>query len=1040
VAKVIIEYEAQAASLKAVTDTIINANKQIGDSAEAAAKEGADAYKAMGKAMGAAFSSQEVSKAINSNIANLNKNRDALNKLTGESIKFSKAAISLGKVVKENAFETLKAKEALAKYQKTLTDTSNNTDATGKRTQSLKGRLRELKEELSKLEAAGQEGSAAFQKLSIEAGKLQDQVSDTQERVKVLASDTFKFDAAVGAAKGLAAGFSIAQGAAAAFGVESEDLQKTIARTQGALALLTGLQEIANLVTGQGATKIALQNIFLKEKVVVTNTATGSVAALTTAEEGAAVATLATKKSLDLLKVSIAATGIGALVLVLGALYQVYQQNAAASKKFNDLIAEQEKLNKAATDEIRKQTAERQDLNDKLLVSAGKLTQAEADKRKIQRDTQAEIKAQLIPQIAQQQKLIEQEALITREIEAKQRAIDASSKSTRDGAALSIATNQAAIKDLEKQKETTTKALGEVNTSIANIKNEVSATAKESINIIDIDTAKENAAKLKELNDKLIDDRLKAELNGLKRLEIVDGESVQNKIDQANKEAEIEKAAAKSSIDNAKLRASTIALIDAQLAENVAQIRLDATNKAIENEVKILEAKKVGGTATIEEEIAIANKTFEIEKNKLQALIDVNKASNADLELLTANNVKKIQDIKNKGIQEELNLRVQAFELQKMLGVTTLEDEIKLIRARAEAEIKANESSNSSLAVKEANRKAIIAKTDAAITQAKVVEENKRIDIANAEAQAAVTLGQSTYEQRVKLIEDEGIKQKNALDKKLLSEEEYNAKVIQINANTTSALKDENDKRIEEAFKLANAVVSVFTSINDISKQASEQRIEDITASSETELQAINDTDALETDKIKARAALEKRTQAAIAKEKTKQAENDKALAIFQAVVSTARAVAEALPNIPLSILVGAAGAIQIAAIASQPIPKFEKGGEIGGKRHSQGGTMVEAEQGEYIVNRKQTSAHRRELNALNQSSEAFKKLINERYVRPALMNYMLNSKSKEVGVNVNATLNSKTMEAELKGLRKDMRQSKSRYYNNSIDSRYQWQ
>jgi len=1039
VAKVIIEYEAQAASLKAVTDTIINANKQIGDSAEAAAKEGSAAYKAMGKSMSAAFSSQEVSKAINSNIANINKNRDALNKLTGESIKFSKAALTLGKVVKENAAETLKAKEALAKYQKTLTDTSNGTDSTGKRTQSLKGRLRELKEELSKLETAGQEGSAAFQKLSIEAGKLQDQVSDTQERVKVLASDTFKFDAALGAVKGLAAGFAVAQGAAAAFGVDSEELNKTIARTQGALALLTGLQEIANLVTGQGATKIALQNIFLKEKVVVTGSAAGAVGTLTAAEEGAAVATLATKKSLDLLKVAIAGTGIGALVLILGALYSVYQKNAEATKKFNDLISEQEKLNKAATDEIRKQTAERQDLNDKLLVSAGKLTQAEADKRKIQRDTQAEIKAQLVPQITQREKLIEQEKQLTIEIEAKQKAIDLASKSTREGAALSIATNQTAINNLEKQKTTTIKALGEVNANISNIKTNVSETANNSINLIDIDAAKENAAKLKDINDKLIEDRLNAELNGLKRLEIVDGESTQNKIDQANKQAEIDKAAAKSGIENAKLRASTIALIDAQLAENVAQIRLDATNKAIEDEVKILEVKRVTGTATIEEEIKIADKTFQIEKNKLQALIDANKASNADLELLTANHEKKVTDIKNKGIQEQYNLRVQAFELQKMLGVTTLEDELSLIRARGEAELNANKDSNKSLEQKEADRKAIIAKTDNDIAQAKIVEANKRIDIENATAQAAVTLGISTYDQRVKLIEDEGQKQINSLDKKKMTEEEYNAAVIKINAETTAKLNAEQQARLDKVFEYANAVVSVFSGINDLSKQATEQRVSDITASSEAELKAINDSDALERDKIKQRAALEKRTQAAISAEKTKQANRDKALALFQAVVSTARAVAEALPNIPLSILVGAAGAIQIAAIASQPIPKFEKGGEIGGKRHSEGGTMVEAEQGEYIVNRKQTSAHRRELNALNQSSDAFKKLINERYVRPAIMNYMLGNKSKEMGVNVNATLNSKTMEAELKGLRKDLRNDK-RQYNNSIDQRYQWQ
>ena len=1038
-AKVIIEYEAQAASLKAVTDTIINANKAIGDSAEAAAKEGADAYKAMGKSMSAAFSSQEVSKAINSNIANINKNRDALNKLTGESIKFGKAAATLGGQIKQNAAQTLQAKEALAKYQQTLTNTSNNTDDTGKKTQSLKGRLRELKEELSALETAGQEGTQAFQKLSVEAGKLQDQISDTQERVKVLASDTFKFDAAVGAAKGLAAGFAVAQGAAAAFGIESEDLNKTIARTQGALALLTGLQEIADLVTGQGATKIALQNLFMKEKIVTTTAAAGAVGTLATAEEGAAVATLATKKSLDLLKVAIAGTGIGLLVIALGVLYSIYKSNSEATKRFNDLIKEQDELSKKATDTLKKQASEREDINDRLLVATGKLTQAEADRKKLIRDSKEETKQALLPEITYKQKLLKEQNEINGKLYDQKLIIEELKGRYDEGAVASTLAAQYQIKALLTQKDATIKALADTNVRIKDLKKSASETTQASVNIIDIETAKEKAKELKDINDKLIEDRLKSELNGLKRLEIVDGESTQNKIDQANKQAEIDKANAKSSIENAKLRASTIALIDAQLAENVAQIRLDATNKAIEDEVKLLEARRINGTATIEEEIKIADKTFEVEKNKLQALIDANKASNADLEILTANHEKKVTDIKNKGIQEQYTLRVQAFELQKMLGVTTLDDELSLIRARGESELKANELSNKSLEQKEADRKVIIAKTDADITQAKVVEANKRIDIDNATAQAAVTLGTSTYDQRVKLITDEGQKQINSLDKKKMTEEEYNAAVIKINADTTAKLNAEQDARIAKTFEYLNAVTNVFSGINDLSKQASEQRVADITASSEIELKAINDSDQLERDKVKQRTALEKRTQAAIASEKTKQANRDKALALFQAIVSTSRAVAEALPNIPLSILVGAAGAIQIAAIASQPIPKFEKGGEVGGKRHSEGGTMIEAEKGEYIVNRKQTSAHRRELNALNQSSDAFKKLINERYVRPALMNYMLSSKSKEVGVNVNATLNSKSMETELKGLRKDLRNEK-RQYNNSIDQRYQWQ
>jgi hypothetical protein len=1049
VAKVIIEYEAQAASLKAVTDTIINANKQIGDSAEVAAKEGADAYKAMGKSMAAAFSSQEVSKALNSNIANINKNRDALTKLTGESIKFGKAAITLGGQIKQNAAETLKAKEALANYQKTLQDTNTGTDTTEKKTKSLKAQLRELKAELSALEGAGLDGTAAFEKLAIEAGALEDQIGDTNERVKVLASDTFKFDAAVGAVKGLAAGFAIAQGAAAAFGVDSEDLNKTIARTQGALALLTGLQEIATLVTGQGATKIALQNIFMKEKIVTTTAAAGAVGTLTVAEEGAAVATLATKKSLDLLKIAIAGTGIGLLVIGLTVLYQIYQRNAAATKAFEDAqnsanaeLAKSKILIKELSDE-------QLDLNEQLLVSQGKLSQSTADKNKIDRDTNKKIIGdirQLVVERIKQDDAIKAQQKVVEDLQKKQSGFAANEQqSIRKSTELRL---KAAIEQLA----ISTQLRNKLTTDIKAISNANVEAANTNKTIIDIDANKQasqdaidNANKAREANNKLIEDRLKAELNGLKVLELANGESTQNKIDQAKKEAEIETANAKASITNAKLRASTIELIDAQLAEKIEQINLDATTKAISEEVKLLEAKRVLGTATIEDEIASANKTFEIEKTKLQALIDVNKASAADLELLTANNVKKIQDIKNKGIQEEFNLRVQAFELQKMLGSTTLEDELSLIRARAEAELNANASSNSSLEVKESNKKAIIAKTDKQITDAKVVEANKRIDIENAEAQAAVTLGTSTFSQRVKLIEDEGQKQINSLDKKLMSEEEYNAAVVKINADTTAKLNAEQDARVDKAFEVAGAVLSSFQSINEISQIASEQRINDITASSDAELEAINNSDQLERDKIKQREALAKRTQAKINQEKQKQALKDKALAIFEVGINTASAIVKTGSQlgypaaIPFQIAAGLVGAAQLAAILATPPPKFEKGGEVGGKRHSEGGTLIEAEKGEYIVNRKQTSTHRRELNALNQSSEAFKKLINERYVRPAIMNYMLNSKSKEMGVNVNATLNSKTMESELKGLRKDIRANKTRF-SNPIDTRYQWQ
>ena len=47
-----------------------------------------------------------------------------------------------------------------------------------------------------------------------------------------------------------------------------------------------------------------------------------------------------------------------------------------------------------------------------------------------------------------------------------------------------------------------------------------------------------------------------------------------------------------------------------------------------------------------------------------------------------------------------------------------------------------------------------------------------------------------------------------------------------------------------------------------------------------------------------------------------------KALNLFGAIIATAKAITEALPNIPLSILAGVSGALQIGTITATPIPE----------------------------------------------------------------------------------------------------------------------
>ena len=104
-----------------------------------------------------------------------------------------------------------------------------------------------------------------------------------------------------------------------------------------------------------------------------------------------------------------------------------------------------------------------------------------------------------------------------------------------------------------------------------------------------------------------------------------------------------------------------------------------------------------------------------------------------------------------------------------------------------------------------------------------------------------------------------------------------------------------------------------------------------------------------DTDAVK---KMEKDVTDSYAEERTRLAKFEKASNLAQAGINIATAITKALPNVILASLVAAMGAVQIATIASTPIPKFQTGGMIGGRRHSQGGTMIEAEAGEFVMSR----------------------------------------------------------------------------------------
>jgi hypothetical protein len=165
---------------------------------------------------------------------------------------------------------------------------------------SAKGKVENATQELRRLKrelASGELKGEAFEEASKRAGILEDRIGDVSARVRNLASDTRGLDTLVSAAQGIAGGFAVAQGAAALFGDENEELQKTFVKLQATMTALNGLQAVANTLNKDSAFMTNLSAKAFKLKAAATNMASSS---------------------LGKFKLALIATGVGAFVVVLG--------------------------------------------------------------------------------------------------------------------------------------------------------------------------------------------------------------------------------------------------------------------------------------------------------------------------------------------------------------------------------------------------------------------------------------------------------------------------------------------------------------------------------------------------------------------------------------------------------------------------------------------------------------------------------------------------------------------------------------------------
>ena len=191
-------------------------------------------------------------------------------------------------------------------------------EVNGNQDQALGSLKKQLKEATLEVQALSEKfGATSEQAVNAakKAAELKDRIGDSKALVDAFNPDT-KFKAFSQTLGAVAGGFSAVQGALGLVGVEGEDVEKTLLKVQSALALSQGLEQLGDL-----------GDAFNNVKTVAVN-------------------------GFKAIKTAIGSTGIGLIVVALGAIYAYWDDIKEVVSGVGD---EQKKLNQSTKDNLKAQ-------------------------------------------------------------------------------------------------------------------------------------------------------------------------------------------------------------------------------------------------------------------------------------------------------------------------------------------------------------------------------------------------------------------------------------------------------------------------------------------------------------------------------------------------------------------------------------------------------------------------------------------------------------------------------------------------------------
>ena len=209
---------------------------------------------------------------------------------------------------------------------------NSNFQQTAKSSEDMRKRIRELRKEFYSLE----EGTEEYNKVLSELSQLQLDYTDQTIVMRNSANDLGqRLTNLVKVSGDLMSGFSAVQGVMGLLGVESDGFERTLIKLQSAIAIVQGLEGLEGMIDHMKALRSSFAGItkpvqsfiaaignwikFGKTSVATTRAQAAANTTLASTTATAATATTALSGAMAVLRTALISTGIGALVVAIGA-------------------------------------------------------------------------------------------------------------------------------------------------------------------------------------------------------------------------------------------------------------------------------------------------------------------------------------------------------------------------------------------------------------------------------------------------------------------------------------------------------------------------------------------------------------------------------------------------------------------------------------------------------------------------------------------------------------------------------------------------